>query len=96
MRERPLAMLGRAPSSNVPRAQLVLFFSVALQLASFFAAVSIGLWIAKAGHGSWKSLAEHGNVYLAAFIVMLLVSGIETWMVFVRYPYNFSLDFSCD
>lgn len=70
--------------------KLVLFFSVALQLASFFAAVSIGLWIAKAGHGSWKSLAEHGNVYLAAFIVMhsdrVSYRGWSSYVILITFP----------
>ncbi|KAF5339730.1 hypothetical protein D9611_009111 [Ephemerocybe angulata] len=61
------------PTRTVQRVyRLVLLFSVGLQLSSFFTAASTGLWIAKAAHGNFKALAVHGNLYIAAFVVVLV------------------------
>lgn len=69
------------PTLSVQRVyRLVLLFSAGLQVASFFIAASVGLWIAKAAHGSFRALASHGNLYLGAFIVMLLAT--IPWMFF--------------
>lgn len=53
--------------------KLVLFFSVGLQLASFFMLVSAALWIAKIVHGSYALFAEHRTLYLVAFAIVLAV-----------------------
>ncbi|KAF6760522.1 hypothetical protein DFP72DRAFT_882417 [Ephemerocybe angulata] len=58
---------------------LVLFFSVCLQLGSFFTAASMGLWIAKVGHGSFKALSQHLPLYLAAFVAVLVL--VIPWFI---------------
>ncbi|KAF9480665.1 hypothetical protein BDN70DRAFT_877383 [Pholiota conissans] len=54
--------------------KIVLLFSVFLQLSGFFSVASAGMWIDKVCHGAVMELAKHSKLYLAAFIVILIVT----------------------
>ncbi|KAH9481284.1 hypothetical protein JR316_0005806 [Psilocybe cubensis] len=53
--------------------KLVLMFSVCLQLSSFISVASAGMWINKVSHGALAVLAKHAKLYLAGFIVTLVL-----------------------
>ncbi|KAF8990258.1 hypothetical protein BDQ17DRAFT_1372156 [Cyathus striatus] len=59
--------------------KLVLYFSVGLQLSAFFTLASTSLWIDKICRGVLKSFADHKKLYLAAFIIILLLQ--LPWLV---------------
>ena len=64
--------MGASPSIH-NKYKLVLFFSVGLQLASFFTAASSGLWVSKIVHGNYKMLVRHAALYLTAFVFIFAV-----------------------
>lgn len=61
---------------EVDSPQIVLVFSVGLQLSGFFTAVSSGLWLSKVTHGNFKALIRHEALYITGFVVILLVSSL--------------------
>ncbi|PPR00909.1 hypothetical protein CVT26_015519 [Gymnopilus dilepis] len=52
--------------------KLVLIFSVCLQLSGFFSVAAAGMWLNKVCYGFLMKLAQDANVYMAAFIVILV------------------------
>jgi len=56
--------------------KVILVFSVLLQLSGFFSLASTSMWIDKVCHGTLMGLARHSKLYMAAFIVVLVVSMI--------------------
>ncbi|KDR76142.1 hypothetical protein GALMADRAFT_156270 [Galerina marginata CBS 339.88] len=59
--------------------KLVLIFSVLLQLSGFITLASTAMWIDKVVHGSLADLAKHAKVYLAAFVLTLVLK--LPWLV---------------
>lgn len=53
--------------------KLVLFFSVCLQLTGFFSVASTVLWLNKVCYGSMHHFTKHSNLYMATFIIMLVL-----------------------
>ncbi|KAF8175156.1 hypothetical protein BJ912DRAFT_822266, partial [Pholiota molesta] len=64
--------------------KIVLLFSVCLQLSGFFSVAASGMWIDKVCHGAVRQLAAHSKLYLAAFIVTLVVGSKFSGWVCVR------------
>lgn len=54
-------------------------FSVGLQLSGFFTLASAAMWIDEVCHGPMKAMTDHSKLYLAAFIVTLVVSQITAF-----------------
>ncbi|TEB22449.1 hypothetical protein FA13DRAFT_1509574 [Coprinellus micaceus] len=55
--------------------KLVLFFSVGLQLASFFMLVSTAIWAAKVAQGAFKALSDHHYLYVVTFVIVFVLVG---------------------
>jgi hypothetical protein len=77
--------------------KLVLVFSVGLQLSAFFTLASTSMWIDKICRGVVRMFADHSKLYLAAFIVILLVQ--VPWLVMgwvcVRHECNIRFMMFC-
>ncbi|KAG2008745.1 hypothetical protein CC2G_014139 [Coprinopsis cinerea AmutBmut pab1-1] len=59
--------------------RLLLFFSVGLQLASFFGVASAGMWISKMSHGNFRMFAQHWRTYLAVFVIYM--AFVLPWVI---------------
>ncbi|TFK37642.1 hypothetical protein BDQ12DRAFT_685042 [Crucibulum laeve] len=59
--------------------KLVLFLSVCLQLTGFFSLASTAMWLDKICHGTISFFAQHRDLYMAAFIVTLVLEF--PWLV---------------
>lgn len=73
---------------NLARLQLVLIFSVCLQLSAFISIASAGMWINKVSHGALAGLARHAKIYLAAFILTLVVRYdlyLKSWYLWFNF-----------
>lgn len=57
--------------------QLVLIFSVFLQLSAFFLLASTSIWIAKVSTGAMRLVAHHLPLYLAGFGITAIVSFFD-------------------
>lgn len=60
--------------------KIILLFSVCLQLSGFLSLASIGMWIDKICHGLMREMAKHSNLYLAAFVVILVFQLPWLWL----------------
>ncbi|KAF9446540.1 hypothetical protein P691DRAFT_733047 [Macrolepiota fuliginosa MF-IS2] len=59
--------------------RIILLFSASLQLTGFFSLASIGIWLDKINQGIISRFTSHGKLYLALFIVTLVL--MIPWLV---------------
>ncbi|KAH8806838.1 hypothetical protein DL96DRAFT_1629872 [Flagelloscypha sp. PMI_526] len=60
--------------------KLLLVFSIGLQLALFFIAITVGVWVDQLFNGAAKSLANHRKVYETVGIITILFIGPWLWL----------------
>lgn len=59
--------------------KIILLFSAGLQLTGFFSLASVSIWLDKINQGVVQRFAIHGKLYLAVFVVTILL--LMPWLV---------------